>query len=100
MHTMLKVEIPVEAGSKATQDGTLAETVKKVFTRIKPEAAYFSADGGKRTIHAFFDLPDATEICPAAEAFFVNLDAKVEFVPCMNQQELEAGVAKALELLG
>lgn len=96
MRTMLKVEIPVEAGSKATKDGSLAETVKAVFSRIKPEAAYFSPDGGKRSIHAFFDLPDPTEICPALEPFFMNLDAKVELVPCMTAEELEAGLTKAL----
>lgn len=96
MRTMLKVEIPVEAGSKATLDGTLAETLKAVFSRIEPEAAYFCADGGRRTIYAFFDLADPTEICPTNEPFFINVDANVELVPCMNQEELEAGVAKAL----
>lgn len=95
MRTMLKVQIPVEAGTKAIQDGTLASTVETVFNRIKPEAAYFCAEGGKRTLYAFFDLPDPTEICPASEPFFINLDAEVELVPCMTQEELEAGMVKA-----
>jgi len=94
MRTMLKVHIPVEAGSKAIQDGTLAETVKSVFSRIQPEAAYFCAEGGRRTFYAFFDLANPTEICPTNEPFFINLDAEVELVPCMNQEELEAGMAK------
>lgn len=98
MRTLLKVEIPVETGSKATLDGKLAETVKTVFSRIKPEAAYFCADGGRRSIYAVFDLADSTEICPTIEPFFMSLDAKVGLVPCMNQEELEAGVAKALDL--
>ncbi len=96
MRTLLKVDIPVETGSRAVRDGTLAETVKAVFGRITPEAAYFSADGGSRSIYAVFDLADPTEICPALEPFFLNLDAKAELVPCMNSEELEAGMAKAL----
>lgn len=100
MRTLLKVDIPVEAGSRATRDGTLAETVEQVFNRIKPEAAYFCADGGTRTIYAVFDLTDPTDICPTNEPFFINLNARVELVPCMTQDELEAGVHKALSTLG
>ena len=96
MRTMLKVQIPVQTGSKCIQDGSLAETVKSVFSRIEPEAAYFCAEGGKRTLYAFFDLADPTEICPTNEPFFINLDAEVELVPCMTQEELEAGMAKTL----
>lgn len=96
MRTMLKVQIPVDEGSRATKDGSLAKMVASVFQRIEPEAAYFCADGGHRTIYAFFDLSDSTEICSANEPFFMNLNAQVELVPCMNQEELEAGVAKAL----
>jgi hypothetical protein len=96
MRTMLKVQIPVQTGSKSIQDGSLAETVKSVFSRIEPEAAYFCAEGGKRTLYAFFDLADPTEICPTNEPFFINLDAEVELVPCMTQEELEAGMAKTL----
>lgn len=94
MRTLLKIDIPVQAGSRAVQDGTLAETVKSVFSQITPEAAYFSADSGVRTIHAVFDLADPTEICPTLEPFFMQLDASCELVPCMNQEELEAGMAK------
>lgn len=99
MRTMLKVQIPVEEGSRATKDGSLAKTVESVFQRIEPEAAYFCADGGHRTIYAFFDLTDSTEICPTNEPFFMNLNARVELVPCMNQEELEAGVTMALSNL-
>lgn len=99
MRTLLTVEIPVTTGSRAVQDGTLAQTVKSVFSQISPEAAYFSADGGSRTIHAVFDLADPTEICPALEPFFINLDAQCELVPVMNQEELETGMAKVLSQL-
>lgn len=97
MRTLLKVNIPVQTGSRTVQDGTLAQTVKKVFSQITPEAAYFSAEGGVRSIHAVFDLADPTEICPTLEPFFTDLDAACELVPCMNQEELEAGMAKLFD---
>jgi hypothetical protein len=67
-----------------------------VFSRIKPEAAYFAATPAGRTIWVVFDLVDPTELCPAVEPLFHNLQATVEILPCMNQEELAAGTAKLI----
>ena len=61
----------------------------------KPEASYFTAEGGKRTALFVFDLKDPTMIPSAAEPFFMNLHAAIKLSPVMNLEEMKAGVEKA-----
>ena len=58
MRMMLKVVIPVEAGNKANKDGSLARAMQGAAERLKPEAAYFLPDDGKRTALFFFNMQD------------------------------------------
>ncbi len=46
---------------------------------------------------AAFDMSDSSEIPPAAEPFFIGLNAKITFAPVMNADEMRAGVGKAME---
>ncbi len=94
MRMMMKVSIPVEAGNKAFADGTLLKTMMGFIERHKPEAAYFVAEGGKRTALFFFDLKDPASIPAAAESFFMNLNAAIECTPAMNVEDLQAGIAR------
>jgi hypothetical protein len=52
MRTMARISIPVEAGNKAIQGGSLPKVMQQAIERWKPEAAYFTTFDGKRT--AFF----------------------------------------------
>lgn len=97
MRMMMKVRIPVAAGNKGVQDGTLPKTVMAFMETHKPEAAYFVAEGGKRTALFFFDLKEPSDIVVAAEPFFINLDAEIELVPAMNAQDMQAGVTRAMK---
>lgn len=99
MRMMLKVSIPVEAGNRGVQDGSLPKTMMGFVERMKPESCYFIAEGGKRTGYFFFDLKDATMIPSAVESFFINLNAAIELTPAMNLEDMKAGVAKAMKTL-
>jgi hypothetical protein len=44
MRTMMKMQIPVEAGNRAAS--AIEATLKKPMADLKPEAAYFYADNG------------------------------------------------------
>jgi hypothetical protein len=52
-----------------------------------------------RTALIFFDMADSSGIPPAAEPFFMGLDAKITFAPVMNADEMRAGVGKAMEAI-
>ena len=97
MRMMMKVTIPVEAGNKGVKEGILPKTVMGFVELMKPEACYFTAEGGKRTAFFFFDLKDPTLIPTVAEPFFMNLNASVEISPVMNLEDMKAGVEKAMK---
>jgi hypothetical protein len=99
MRVLMKVQIPTEAGNAAIKDGSLPQIVGKVLEAVKAEAAYFTSDEGMRTALIFFDMADSSEIPPAAEPFFMGLNARITFAPVMNADEMRAGVGKAVEAI-
>lgn len=92
MRTLLKATLDVVASNKAIMDGTLPKIVQATIEKIKPEASYFTAMDGCRSCIMVFDLKDPSEIPGIAEPFFLNLNAKVEFSPVMNADDLKKGL--------
>ncbi len=97
MRMLMKVQLPTEAGNKAIKDGSLPEIMGKAIEALNAEASYFGPEDGMRTALIFFDMADSSGIPPAAEPFFLGLNAKISFVPVMNADEMRAGVQKAME---
>jgi hypothetical protein len=94
MRTMMRVTIPVETGNAAIKSGRLPQLMGDVMARMKPEAAYFTADKGSRTAYFFVDLKDQSDIPVYAEPFFQELNASVEFMPVMNADDLKKGLSQ------
>lgn len=94
MRTMIKLQVPVEAGNDAIKSGKIAEVLGALMSNLQPEAAYFGAEGGKRTAYIFFDLTDPSRIPVIAEPLFQNFNASVEILPVMNLDELQSGLAE------
>ena len=94
MRTMLTWTVPVERGNQTIQDGSLAQTLELLAKQLKPEAAYFWPEGGRRAGMMIFDMTDPAEIPQLAEQLFLNLDAAVEFKPVMNADDLQRALAK------
>jgi hypothetical protein len=92
MRTMITVTIPVEGGNKAIKEGTIEKTLGEFMQTHKPEAAYFTARNGTRTMYFVVDLKDASLLPVIAEPFFGGLNASVDFVPAMNLEELKKGL--------
>ena len=86
--------LDVKASNKAIIDGTLPKIMKDTAERLQPEATYFLAQDGCRSCIMVFDLKDPSDIPAIAEVFFLNLNAKVEFSPVMNADDLQKGLAK------
>jgi hypothetical protein len=92
MRTLLKATMDVTASNKAIMDGSLPKLMQSTMERLKPESAYFTAIDGCRGCFIVFDLKDPSEIPSIAEPFFSNLNAKVEFSPVMNADDLKKGL--------
>ena len=94
MRTMLKISIPVTTGNKAVQDGSLPRVMQTTLEALKPEAAYFFPDGGKRTALMVFELREPSQIPVVVEPLFIGLDADIQLIPVMNAQDLQAGLGQ------
>jgi hypothetical protein len=100
MRCLLKVSIPVETGNAAMADGSLNKTIESILTEFKPEAAYFSEDGGKRTGFIFLDVKEPSQIPAIAEPWFLAFNAQVEFHPAMTVDDLKKaapGIERAVK---
>jgi hypothetical protein len=62
----------------------------------KPEAAYFIAEGGRRTGILIIDMTDASDLPRIAEPWFLALNASIEATPAMIPEDLEKA-APAIE---
>jgi hypothetical protein len=103
MRMLMKVLLPVEAGNRAIADGSLAKTIQSILEEQKPEAAYFVAEGGKRTGYLFLDLKNASDLPGLAEPWFLAFNASIEATPAMNVQDLAAaapGIEAAVRKYG
>jgi hypothetical protein len=96
----MKVSIPVETGNVTIADGTLPKTIETILNELKPEAAFFAEDNGKRTGFIFLDLKDTSQIPALAEPWFLAFNAHVELHPAMNLDDLKRatpGIEKAVK---
>ena len=94
MRVLLKAHMEVEKSNQAVIDGSMQEALQSVMGDLKPEAAYFAPLDGKRTALLFFDLEDPSDIPRVSEPFFRVGHASVEIMPCMNAEDLQAGLQK------
>lgn len=97
MRMMLKITIPTENGNRTVKDGSLPKILESTMKKLKPEAAYFLADKGRRTAMIFFDMRDASDVPSIAEPLFMALNAEVELLPVMNADDLQKGLGAAMQ---
>ncbi len=95
MRMMLRVRIPVEAGNAAFTDGSLDKNIQQTIDTLKPEAAYFFPDDGKRTALYVFNLDDVSQIPVIVEPLFQELHADVSLFPVMNADDVKKGIEQA-----
>ncbi len=95
MRTLVRISMDTGAGNTAIKNGTLEKLIASTMQELKPEAAYFFADGGKRTASFIFDLKSSSDIPSIAEPWFMGVNASIEFIPVMNADDVKAGLEKA-----
>ncbi|AVV41434.1 hypothetical protein PYK79_48555 [Streptomyces sp. ID05-04B] len=94
MRVMLKASMDTEKANEAIRSGTLAKLIEESMEQIKPEAAYFTTDHGKRTAYVFFDMQDSAQMPVLSEPFFLNLGAEIAYTPVMNMEDVQRGLSQ------
>jgi len=97
MKMIMHIDFPPEPFNTLVRNGTVGAALQKALNDVKPEAAYFSEENGRRGGVLIVDVPEASKIPALSEPFFLTLNANVRFRIAMTPEDL----AKAgLESLG
>ena len=88
MRLILRFSIPVQKGNEALSDGTLAQALRDLVEKVKPEAAFFHLDDGCRAGTIIFEATNHSEMAEINEPLFAKLDAKIDIQPAISLNEL------------
>ncbi|MEU1269923.1 DUF3303 family protein [Streptomyces sp. NPDC005799] len=94
MRVLLKASMNTEKTNEAIRNGTMAKLVQEAVEHVRPEAAYFTTDHGKRTMFLVFDMQDSAQMPAIAEPFFLDMEAEISYTPVMNAEDLKRGLAQ------
>jgi hypothetical protein len=89
MRFVLQVSLPVEKFNQVVRDGNVAKTLGRILDELKPEAAYFCADDGRRGAMLIVNMDDPSQMPKLAEPWFLHFDASVKFLPAMTPEDLK-----------
>ncbi len=95
MRMLLKISMPVEQGNQAAKSGALKQSIESTMQALKPEAAYFYPEDGKRTAIMIFDMQGSWQLPAMVEPLFQNLGASIHVTPVMSGDDLQRGFKEA-----
>jgi hypothetical protein len=96
MKMLLMVECPNEPFNTLVRAGKVGEVVERILESIKPEAAYFTEQDGKRGAVLLVDVQAPSDVPTFAEPFFLNFNATCKFRIVMSPQDLQKAGLEAL----
>jgi hypothetical protein len=96
MKMLLMVECPNEPFNTLVRAGKVGEVIERILESIKPEAAYFTEQDGKRGAVLLVDVQEPSDVPTFAEHFFLNFNATCKFRIVMSPQDLQKAGLEAL----
>jgi hypothetical protein len=96
MKMLFSVEFPPEPFNTYVRDGNVGKILSSILDDIKPEAAYFTEQSGKRGALFVVEVAGATDITRIAEPFFLKFKAECKFRILMTPKELAGAGLEAL----
>ncbi|MBI1343565.1 MAG: panthothenate synthetase [Terrimonas sp.] len=88
MRYLMKLSMPVEPFNSYVKDGSIGARMGKIMEVTRPEAAYFTAEGGTRGGTLVVNIDQANQLPFLAEPWFIMFSAKVEFFPAMTPEDM------------
>jgi len=93
MRMLMTVEMDTEASNRGIKDGSLPKMMEEALQRLHPEAAYFTTHDGQRTAYIVLDISEPAQMVQMAEPFFSGVNAKIDWSPVMNAEDLQKGLS-------
>jgi hypothetical protein len=88
MRMMMTASFPLEPFNAMVRNGSVGPTLKKILADLKPEAAWFVEEEGKRGGVFIVEVPDQSRIPFFAEPFFLLFNAECRFRIAMTPDDL------------
>jgi hypothetical protein len=95
MRMLLKAVFDTDAANEDIRSGAGGEAIDRMQQVLQPEALYFFAEDGQRTVLAVFDLADPSQIPVVTEPLYQRGKAKITLTPCMNLEDVQKGIEEA-----
>ncbi|WP_172148327.1 MULTISPECIES: panthothenate synthetase [Pseudomonas] len=89
MKMLLTAEFPHEPFNTLVRTGKAGEVIARILETIKPEAAYFTEQDGKRGGIFVIDVQEPSDVPAFAEPFFLNFQADCKFRIAMSPDDLQ-----------
>lgn len=89
MKMLLTVEFPHEPFNTLVRTGKAGEIIARILETIKPEAAYFTEQDGKRGGIFVIDVQEPSDVPALAEPFFLTFQADCKFRIAMSPDDLQ-----------
>ncbi len=89
MRMLLNVRMPHEPFNTLVRQGKIGAVLGRILDDIKPEAAYFTEQDGKRGGILIVDVKDPSRVPSIAEPFFLHLNADCSFHIVMSPDDLK-----------
>jgi len=77
------------------QDPNGFKALENYIAKTKPEAVYFTEEGGDRAVLFVVDVASVDMMPVLAEPLFQGVNAKVEFHPAMSLEDVKRGIQKS-----
>lgn len=101
MRMLLTATMPHEPFNTLVRQKKAGAIVGRIMETLKPQAAYFTEMGGRRTAVLVVEVADASRIPFFAEPFFLAFNADCQFSIAMTPEDLgKAGLDQLGEQWG
>lgn len=94
MRVLLQAHLDTEKTNEIISSGQMPQVMQEIVGAFKPEASYFTADGGVRCMFLVFDMQDSSQMPPLTEPLFERFGAEVNYTPVMNLDDVQKGLSQ------
>jgi hypothetical protein len=88
MRMLMTVEMPHEPFNTLVRKGKAGKIIEKILADLKPEAAYFTEQDGKRGVVLVIDVQQPSRVPSFSEPFFLTFNADCRFRIVMSPEDL------------
>jgi hypothetical protein len=88
MRMLLTARFPSEPFNTLVRKGEAGKILQSIVEDLKPEAVYFTEEGGQRGAIFVIDLPSPSDVPRIVEPFFLSFNADCRFNVVMSPEDL------------